>query len=465
MKKFTVRVHYSNLELFRTRVVEINEKFSKKNLPLVTWAILVDDVEEHVYTIIAKSEFEQSNLSGVDVKFEGVVSLIDCSENDKVYTFDNPLITRLVSADCKCDKCQKKIGRAKYIVFSKTNDVQTRDDLIVLGTTCAKEYFPFDVESYFYGLELAFDEIMGLYDEEMGSCSFRATTTDFDDLFYATVACTDNLKVYEKEDRRTRSLVDRWIANEKVSRYSSATYRDEYPIPSNAYTLAEIKEWISESFNKDNDEIRNDFEMNARTTFYKTLDDGTRELRDRIPNKFLGIAIYGFISAKKNHDRLVEKKIAEEKRAIENAKVEYFGNVGDKFELTLTFDKIFGFETMYGYQYIILFHDDENHVFKWSSANGNYKVVYDKTANFGGTEYVEYEVGHKYLIKGTIKAHDEYKGVKQTVITRCKVLDDFIERKVEVKENLKGDTVARVVEYEDPFDTLMETMASVEQSA
>ena len=451
MKKFTVRVHYSNLELFRTRVAEINEKFSKKNLPLVTWAILVDDVEEHVYTIIAKSDFEQSNLSGVDVKFEGVISMIDYNENDKVYTFDNPLITRLVSADCKCDKCQKKIGRAKYIVFSKTDDVQTRDDLVVLGTTCAKEYFPFDVESYFYGLELAFDELMGLYDEEMGSCSFRATTTDFDDLFYATVACTNNLLVYEKEDRRTRSLVDSWIANEKVSRYSSTTYRDEYPIPSNAYTLAEIKEWISESFNKNNDEIRNDFEMNARTTFYKTLDDGTRELRDRIPNKFLGIAIYGFISAKKNHDRLVEKKIAEEKRVIENAKVEYFGAVGDKFERVLTFDKTFGFEGAYGFTYIHLFHDDENHVFKWSSSCGNLGK------NFN---WAEYEVGQKYLMKGTIKAHDEYKGAKQTVITRCKVLDDFNK-----KEEPKEDVVAKVIDYVDPFDTLMEAMESVEQSA
>ena len=465
MKKFTIRVHYSNLELFRNRISEINEKFSKKNLPLVTWEILIDDVEKHIYTIIAKSEFEQNNLSGVDVKFEGVVSLIDCNENDKIYTFDNPLITRLVSADCRCDKCQKKISRAKYIVFSKTDNVQTRDDLIVLGTTCSKEYFPFDVESYFYGLELAFDELASLYDEERGSCSFRATTTDFDDLFYATIACTNNLLVYEKEDRRTRSLVDRWIANEKVSRYSSATYRDEYPIPSNAYTLAEIKEWISESFNKDNDEIRNDFEMNARTTFYKTLDDGTRELRDRIPNKFLGIAIYGFISAKKNHDRLVEKKIAEEERAKANAEVEYYGAVGDKFDLTLTFDKSFCFEGAYGFTYIHLFHDDEGHQFKWSSLNGTYKVEYDKTADFGGIEYCEFEIGHKYFMKGTVKAHNEYKGVKQTVITRCKVLDDFINRKVEVKENLKGDTVARVVEYEDPFDTLMEAMASVEQTA
>ena len=32
-------------------------------------------------------------------------------------------------------------------------------------------------------------------------------------------------------------------------------------------------------------------------------------------------------------------------------------------------------------------------------------------------------------------------------------------------EKLKGDTVAKVVDYVDPFDTLMETMASVKQSA
>lgn len=464
MKKFTVRVHYSNLELFRTRVSEINEKFSKKNLPLVTWAILIDDVEDHVYTIIAKSEFEQNNLSGVDVKFEGVVSLIDCNENDKIYTFDNPLITRLVSADCRCDKCQKKIGRAKYIVFSKTDDVQTRDDLIVLGTTCSKEYFPFDVESYFYGLELAFDELASLYDEERGSCSFRATTTDFDDVYYGTVACSDNLKVYTKENRQTRSLVDGWINDEKMWK-NGPTYREYYPIPTTAISIEEMKEWINEAFNKDDSEIRSDFEFNARTTFFATADNGTRTLRDRIPNKYRGIAIYGFFSAKQNHDKMVAKKIAEEKRAIENAKVEYYGNVGDKFELTLTFDKSFGFEGAYGFTYIHLFHDDENHVFAWSSSNGNYKVEYAKNVTWGGIEYVEYEVGHKYLIKGSIKDHREYRNVKQTVITRCKVLDDFIERKVEVKENLNGDTVARVVEYEDPFDTLMGTMDSVEQSA
>jgi len=30
---------------------------------------------------------------------------------------------------------------------------------------------------------------------------------------------------------------------------------------------------------------------------------------------------------------------------------------------------------------------------------------------------------NKIFMKGTIKAHEEYKGVKQTELTRCKILE------------------------------------------
>lgn len=473
MENIIINVHEDNLSIFNEKLADLNKKFAKKNLPLINCSMEKTEmyhVDEHthekypytLYVATLSSDFNNTNLSGVDVEFEGVVSLIEKEESSKVYTFKNINYSSLL-ANCSCDKCHKKIGRNKYLVFSKVGkEVETRDDLVVLGTSCAKDYFPFSVESYFGFLESAFEEL-GSYDEfngSFGGCSSHYHTLSA--IYTATLATTDNLKCYEKEGV-TKGNVLGWLNNLKMDKYTY--YRDAYPMPSNPIPFEDVISWVKDMLDKSTEELRSDFEINARSVFFKTLDDGTRELRDRIPNKFLGIAIYGFISAKRNHDRLVEKKIAEEKRAIENAKVEYYGNVGDKFELTLIFDKTFGFETMYGYSYIHLFHDDEGHQFKWSSSNGTYKVEYDKTADFGGIEYCEFEVGHKYLMKGSVKAHNEYKGVKQTVITRCKVLDDFINRKVEVKENLKGDTAARVVEYEDPFDTLMEVMNSVEQSA
>lgn len=484
MKNITIKIHEDNLAIFNEKLTDLNKKFAKKGLPLINCSMTSEVIEEKLsdeelssmfngqyhpyaeyrkytlYTATLSSDFEQTNLKGIDCEFEGVVSLVEANENDKIFTFKNNNYSHLLS-NCKCDECGKKISRNKYLVFSKVGkEVKTRDDLVVLGTSCAKNYFPFDIERYFGYLESAFTELGG-YDEYSGSfggCSSKYHTLSA--IFNATLAVTDNLKVYQKEGV-TKSDVFGWMNNDKIGKYDR--YRDVYPMPQNPIAFEDVISWIDEEFNKD--DVRNDFEMNARTVFYKTLDDGTRELRHDIHEKYIGIAVYGFFSAKQNHDRMVAKKVAEEKRAIENAKVEYYGAVGDKFELTLTFDKTFGFEGAYGFTYIHLFHDDENHCFKWSSSNGTYKVEYDKTADFGGVEYCEFEVGHKYIMKGTVKAHNEYKNVKQTVITRCKVLDDFINRKVEVNENLNGDTVARVVEYEDPFDTLMETMESVEQSA
>ena len=471
MENKIIRIHKDNLSIFNEKLADLNKKFAKKGLPLINCSMEKTEMyhvdewskEKTPYTLYVatlSSDFNNTNLSGVDVEFEGVVSLVEGNENDKIFTFKNINYSSLL-ANCSCDKCHKKIGRNKYLVFSKVGkEVETRDDLVVLGTSCAKDYFPFSVESYFGYLESAFEEL-GSYDEfngSFGGCSSHYHTLS--EIYYATLACTDNLKCYEKEGV-TKGNVLGWLNNLKIDKCTY--YRDAYPMPSNPIPFEDVISWIKDMY--DTDEFVSDFHTNARSVFFKTLDDGTREMRNEINEKYMGIAVYAFFSVKQNHDKMVAKKIAEEECAKANAEVEYYGAVGDKFELTLTFDKSFCFEGAYGFTYIHLFHDDEGHQFKWSSSNGTYKVEYDKTADFGGIEYCEFEIGHKYLMKGTVKAHNEYKGVKQTVITRCKVLDDFINRKVEVKENLKGNTVARVVEYEDPFDTFMETMASVEQTA
>ena len=479
MKNIVINIHEDNLSIFNEKLKELNVKFAKKNLPLINCSMEQKEME-HVdewtkekfsytmYVATLSSDFNQTNLSGVDVEFEGVVSLIEKEESSKVYTFKNINYSSLL-ANCSCDKCHKKIGRNKYLVFSKVGkEVETRDDLVVLGTSCAKDYFPFSVESYFGFLESAFEEL-GSYDEFSGSfggCSSHYHTLSA--IYDATLACTDNLKAYAKEGE-TKGNVLGWLKNLKMNKYEY--YRDVYVMPSNPIPFEDVISWVKDMLDKSTEELRSDFEINARSVFFKTLDDGTREMRHEIHEKYMGIAVYAFFSAKQNHDKMVAKKIAEEKRAIENAKVEYYGNVGDKFELTLTFDKTFGFETMYGYSYIHLFHDDDGHVFKWCSSNGSYKVEYAKDvknlAYGSGIEYCDYEIGHKYLIKGSIKSHDEYKGCKQTVITRCKVLNDFINREVDVHETMRGENIAKIVDakYEDPFEALCEVMDSVEQSA
>ena len=469
MENIIINVHEDNLAIFNEKLADLNEKFAKKNLPLINCSMEKTEIyhvdewtkEKTPYTLYVatlSSDFNQTNLSGVDVEFEGVVSLIEKSENDKIFTFKNINYSNLL-ANCSCDKCHKKIGRNKYLVFSKVGKkVETRDDLVVLGTSCAKDYFPFSIESYFGYLESAFEEL-GSYDEfsgSLGGCSSHYHTLSA--IYYATLACSDNLKVYEKEGV-TKGNVLGWLNNLKMDKYTY--YRDAYHIPSNPIPFEDVISWIKDMY--DTDEFVSDFHTNARSVFFKTLDDGTREMRHEINEKYMGIAVYAMFASKQNHDKMVAKKIAEEERAKVNAEVEYYGAVGDKFELTLTFDKSFCFEGAYGFTYIHLFHDDEGHQFKWSSSNGTYQC-WCKTNGKDG--FLEYEVGKKYTLKGTIKAHEEYRNVKQTVITRCKVLKDEYESHVfskkEIEKVMKSkESAENTVSYVDSF----ETMASVEQSA
>lgn len=99
---------------------------------------------------------------------------------------------------------------------------------------------------------------------------------------------------------------------------------------------------------------------------------------------------------------------------------DYVGSVGDKINLEVTFINQASFENYnrkYGmpkYTNVYTFADAEGNVFVWKTANALDKIVND--------EYVDIKIGEIVNIKGTIKEHQEYKGLKQTVLTRCKII-------------------------------------------
>lgn len=89
---------------------------------------------------------------------------------------------------------------------------------------------------------------------------------------------------------------------------------------------------------------------------------------------------------------------------------EYYGKIGDKIDLILHLQRKFTihFESsgyhMPSYKDVYIFIDKDGNEFKWLT-----------------TAEVEAEEGHSYKVTGTIKAHEEYRSVKQTILKRCKV--------------------------------------------
>lgn len=113
----------------------------------------------------------------------------------------------------------------------------------------------------------------------------------------------------------------------------------------------------------------------------------------------LGIAV----SAVACYDREMEYQERRAKAQESAAKSSWVGSVGERITLNEVSVKLMtSWETMYGYTYLYQLKDLAGNVYIWKTG----KALSCDTAT----------------IKGTIKGHDEYKGTKQTELTRCTIL-------------------------------------------
>lgn len=108
--------------------------------------------------------------------------------------------------------------------------------------------------------------------------------------------------------------------------------------------------------------------------------------------------------AHKNIMYNVKKEAREAQWAKERAMSTHQGKVGERAEFELYFTGKYDLNDMYG-RTMLFFVDKDKNAFKWISSS-----VYNM------------EKGKPFKMKGTVKSHDEYRGQKQTVITRCKLV-------------------------------------------
>lgn len=114
--------------------------------------------------------------------------------------------------------------------------------------------------------------------------------------------------------------------------------------------------------------------------------------------KNVGLLVYlpfGYKKAMENMDR-------EKIRLENNSGFVYFGEIGKRYkDIETTLSVLTSYDSMYGMTYIYKLEDADNHIFVW------------KTSNF-------FETGN-YMVTMSIKDHKEYRGQKQTDVTRCKL--------------------------------------------
>ena len=106
------------------------------------------------------------------------------------------------------------------------------------------------------------------------------------------------------------------------------------------------------------------------------------------------------------NDRLMTKEAAENLKVLmeKNSNSNFIGVLGERIEIDVTVEKSTYYETAFGTIFVFTMRDKNDNV-----------IVYR-----GQTLCIQ--PGEQIRIKGTIKDHSEYKGVKQTIVQRVKIL-------------------------------------------
>ena len=164
---------------------------------------------------------------------------------------------------------------------------------------------------------------------------------------------------------------------------------------------------------------------------------GTLCMSEIIQDRNTGLAASAVAAYQR--DVLHQVNLRERKQTLAeiSARTSYQGTVGERKEWTLTVNKVITIApSEYRYstgenRFLYSMQDDQGNVFVWFSSSGQAfletmteeeaarnietKGYYSKTA-------VNLKDGDKVTLKGTVKRHEEYKGIKQTALSRCKVV-------------------------------------------
>jgi hypothetical protein len=154
-----------------------------------------------------------------------------------------------------------------------------------------------------------------------------------------------------------------------------------------AESRARFDQWVTESGNAD---LVAAIKAAEGNTF---LGDLARQME---ANRMLSDA--QLAAADKVITNIAEQKVANEASS-------WVGEVGERIDLDVTVEGVFYFEGRYGTTSIVKMRDTDGNVLTWFKSG-----------------YMDQdERGNRFALRGTVKKHDVYREVNQTVLTRCKM--------------------------------------------
>jgi len=404
--KTTYLIHESKLPRIRDRIKKLNNKARKLNCPEMK--IIIDPEPTYIKEKPTSINNEPAStvpkkLRFFNVKVEGATPIIDGWEFVGIILDDGltttihkhpeasitpDLVKFYTKREKTCDHCNHNRYRKDTYLVKKVDSGEMKQ----VGSGCIRDFLGHIPLKRF----LEFYELMGEYEEE----PIREERGIKPEYFESTKWIMANVAHFTRKYG--------WVSKEKAAEKNKLSTSDRV-----YNNLWERNPEYYEKPDKEMEEIGIKAlqyvlnEILPRMRIYKsTFDEYLDSLDNLIPSALndgvINVRNIGYfiplVMMMDNDIRRIENK------KLEKETSEYVGQPGERKERELTFYDSFGFDSSWGYTNVYRFKDANKNLWIWMT--GNHK---------------DFEKDKIYKIVGTIKRHQEYKGVKQNLLTRCKI--------------------------------------------
>ncbi|AAQ17890.1 hypothetical protein Aeh1ORF229c [Aeromonas phage Aeh1] len=376
-----IQIDEMYFEQFVARMEKLGRIAAKMGIDAPTFEIIsermiTDDADLYTYKSFV------IEVKGDAPKMPGgwtFVAKIDHDENLVYGVREIPeMYSSAADVKCKCDHCNTNRYRANTFV------VTDGEKFLQVGGSCLKHYMGHASPK---NMIYFFDEMKDLDNEKSYGSSSRIAYDTLEEVICASVAAIRRFG------------------------YVKTSHGCEDNVPTR-YVVSNILHMPNSSFKRSDIEVFKDH-VNPCVEFMfnmKPFGDGS------YTNNVHQVAKNGYVSSKsmayavsavacylrdldKKAEQAITDKIGNESKHI--------GSVGERLKgLELIVTRTNPIETMYGTLTVVSMIDNSGNMFTWFASG-----------------YREFDENEQIKIAGTVKAHDEYKGKKQTVLTRCKLVD------------------------------------------
>jgi hypothetical protein len=374
---------------FETALEKVNKKLSKIE---GTTPVTVEEVTYSNVTIGVDSFGADMKMDIAEVlvtapistkhkgfEFKGSVSYIDGVK--MIVGNGDHNLTHI--EEMRCDHCNHK--RKRNTVYAFTNP---EGEEVIIGSTCVDEYMGININKALSVFNGFVTETYG--DEDEFRIRGGSIGSSMDELIHATLKVYATDSIYKKFETVTEVLI--CLSNARESKDSAVSIRN---VAMGVMTVAKVKELMVKQYGS-LDANSSNFASNLVNSLFLP---NTKNFREYLPKSLRGIVVYGIYSALNSFKEEENKKQNPVKMANE-----HIGSEGDKIEMLGNVILVKSIPNDYGVSFLFVINTEEGQLKTFTTSK-----TFDDVSE-----------GDKITIKGTIKRHEEFKGIKSTLLTRVK---------------------------------------------